>query len=81
MKKRNSKTVGSNSDNSSEFRGLLDDLKKDIKDMIKGYLHPILEVNNKIADQLCDLQFKIKKNEESIGNCQLKIDELRRSNA
>ena len=57
------------------------ELKRELSQIVKIYLGPILKGNKDIVEQLNNLKERITKNEDNIMECQRQIKELSRNNA
>ena len=76
-KKSKSKSDG----NTIDFRVQFEGIKKDLNELVRSYLAPLLESNRMLVEHLGNLKRKIEENEESISKCQNQIKQLRIYNA
>ena len=63
--------------NTIDFRVQFEEIKKELNEVVRSYLTPLLESNRMLVEHLDNLKRKIEKNEESISECQNQIEQLR----
>ena len=73
QRKSKSKSDG----NTIDFRVQFEGIKKELNEVVRSYLTPLLKSNRMLVEHLGNLKRKIEKNEESISECQNQIEQLR----